>query len=86
MPTVKGVKYPYTPKGRKAAARARNEAGTSTYDDIKTKSDMMASNIASTIKNMGYQGGRGGGASPPPTGKGIGNGNKVYGYTAKFKK
>ena len=53
MPTVKGVKYPYTPKGRKAAARARNEAGTSTYDDVKTKSDMMAANISSTIKNMG---------------------------------
>ena len=58
MPTIQGVKYPYTPKGRKAAARARNEAGTSTYDDVKTKSDMMAANISSTIKNMGggYQG------------------------------
>ena len=35
-------------------ARTRNEAGTSTFDSVKTKSDMMASNIASTIKNMGY--------------------------------
>ena len=38
----------------KNRARTRNAAGTSTFDDVKTKSDMMASNIASTIKNMGY--------------------------------
>ena len=53
MPTVKGVKYPYTPAGKRAAARARNEAGESTLDKTKTKSDMMAENISSTIKNMG---------------------------------
>ena len=38
----------------KNRARTRNEAGTSTYDDVKTKSDMLASNKSSTIKNMGY--------------------------------
>ena len=37
----------------KNRARARNDAGTSTFDDVKTKSDMMAENISSTIKNMG---------------------------------
>ena len=34
-------------------ARTRTAAGTSTFDDVKTKSDMMAENISSTIKNMG---------------------------------
>ena len=38
----------------KNRSRARNKAGTSTFDSAKTKSDMMADNIASTIKNMGY--------------------------------
>ena len=38
----------------KNRARTRNAAGTSTFDDVKTKSDMLASNISSTIKNMGY--------------------------------
>ena len=47
---------PATAKSRiaKNRARARNKAGTSTFDSAKTKSDMMADNIASTIKNMGY--------------------------------
>ena len=38
----------------KNRARTRNKDRTTTYDDIKTKSDMMAENISSTIKNMGY--------------------------------
>ena len=37
----------------KNRARTRNDAGTSTFDDVKTKSDLMAENISSTIKNMG---------------------------------
>ena len=49
--------------------------------DSKTKSDMMAANISSTIKNMGYQGLGWGllGASQglfSPTGKGKGKGNR----------
>ena len=38
----------------KNRARTRTAAGTSTFDDVKTKSDMLANNISSTIKNMGY--------------------------------
>jgi len=37
----------------KNRASARNKDKTTTFDDVKTKSDMMAENIASTIKNMG---------------------------------
>ena len=37
----------------KNRAKTRNKDRTTTYDDVKTKSDMMAENIASTIKNMG---------------------------------
>mgnify|MGYP003153933789 CR=1 FL=1 len=51
MPTVKGEKFPYTRAGMKAAAKARKKPGNP--DEIKTKADMMAENISSTIKNMG---------------------------------
>ena len=64
MPTVDGKKFPYTPAGKKAAARARartrTEGAKTPFDktkskgDIKTKGDMMAENIMPTIKNMGY--------------------------------
>ena len=33
---------------------ARNRAKVQKPGSVKTKSDMMASNISSTIKNMGY--------------------------------
>ena len=46
---------PKAAKSRIARNRAqdRNQEGESSFDKIKTKADMMASNIAGTIKNMG---------------------------------
>tara|TARA_R110002020_G_scaffold163652_3_gene349746 strand:- start:507 stop:689 length:183 start_codon:yes stop_codon:yes gene_type:complete len=37
----------------KNRASVRNKDKTTAYDSVKTKSDMMAENISSTIKNMG---------------------------------
>ena len=60
MPTVNGKKFPYTPEGKKAAARARARTRTEgaktpfVKTKVKTKGDMMAENIMPTIKNMGY--------------------------------
>ena len=58
MPTVDGKKFPYTPAGKKAAARARartrTEGAKTPFDKTKTKGDMMAENVMPTIKNMGY--------------------------------
>ena len=33
---------------------AKNKAKATTKGPVKTKSDMLANNISSTIKNMGY--------------------------------
>ena len=52
-------KYPNEdPKAAKARiarnrAQDRNQEGESSFDKVKTKADMMASNIAGTLKNMG---------------------------------
>ena len=50
MPTVNGKKYPYTKAGMQAAEKARRAKNP---DEVKTKSDMMADNIRSSVKNMG---------------------------------
>ena len=44
---------PY-PGENPAAARKRIAKNKANPDAVKTKADMMASNISSTIKNMGY--------------------------------
>ena len=64
MPTVDGKKFPYTPAGKNAAARAsartRTEGSKTPFDktrnpdEVKTKGDLLAENIIPTIKNMGY--------------------------------
>ena len=38
----------------KNRARTRNAEATTTFDDVKTKSDLMAENIMPSIKNIGY--------------------------------
>ena len=55
MPIVNGKKFPYTPAGKRAAAKARGAKapGTKNPDEIKTKADLLAGNLGSTIKNMG---------------------------------
>ena len=56
MPIVNGKKFPYTPAGKRAAAKARGAKapGAKNPDAIKTKADFLAGNLGSTIKNMGY--------------------------------
>ena len=65
MPTVDGKKFAYTPEGKREAAAARRAKGApapqaqpnpraKNPDEIKTKADLLAGNLGSTIKNMGY--------------------------------
>ena len=97
MPTVDGKKFPYTPEGKRAAARARARTRTEgsktpfdktrNPDEVKTKGDLLAENIIPTIKNMGYYGGYKGlprGIYPPC--KGLSKGLVVpHKYKYRYK-
>ena len=48
----KYARYPNEPAGAAKKRIAKNKA-MKTQEDPKTKSDMMANNVAGTIKNMG---------------------------------
>ena len=54
MPRVNGKEFAYTPEGMRAAAKAKRAKLTKNPDEVKTKADLLAGNLGSTIKNMGY--------------------------------